>query len=295
MPIFMGGCRISMGEILAYCAPEVLSWRAVVRWHSTGFCLKTNHCELLEAMQQLEDRISPRSEPGSQTPWFDTLTGDGAVLLSAPHACRHLRDGRIKMGEEFTASLARYVARLTGNHAIFTLHPSDEDPNWQENSEYKEAIRRLVAEQQIRLVIDLHGMTNRYAMGIAIGTMYGRALHGMDVVSPFLQCGFRRVEAAALDAPLPRGAGRQVSGTGPERHWRTLVVDHPRFTGGVRNHTVTRFVAKQLGVAAVQVEIAAVNRIVYRAATTDWPHAYRGRSEGIAATTAALAALARSI
>ncbi|MEM7259707.1 MAG: hypothetical protein AAF404_20225, partial [Pseudomonadota bacterium] len=81
-------------------------------------------------------------------------------------------------------------------------------------------------------------------------------------------------------------------GTGAEKQRQTLVVDHPRFTGGVRNHTVTRFVAEQLGVAAVQVEIASVNRIVHRRATADWPFEYHGNPQGIESTFNALVALA---
>ena len=84
-------------------------------------------------------------------------------------------------------------------------------------------------------------------------------------------------------------------GVGAEQHWQRVVVDHPLFTGGVRNHTVTRFAVEQLNLSAVQVEIASVNRIVHRPAAADWPFDYRGNPQGIMATVNALTALVNSL
>ncbi len=252
-----------------------------------------NHRELLAFLLDLESRISPLRYPESGQSWFETIVGDGDVLLSAPHACRHMRDGAEKMGEEYTAALVQYVAHATGNSAIFTCRKSDEDPNWLATGEYKSMLAQLVRDYGIRLVVDLHGMTNRHHMGIALGTIYGAASKDVDVVPPFLRHGFERVAVDTVAPPLELPGGIQQSpGTGAERHGFTLVVDHPRFTGGVRNQTVTRFVSEQLGIAAVQVEIASVNRIVHRASTTDWPFEYRGNPTGISATVDALSELA---
>lgn len=255
--------------------------------------MATDHRELFESLDKLEGRISPVCYPESGQPWFETVAGDGEVLLSAPHACRHMRDGTEKPGEEYTAALAQYIAQVTGNCAVFTTHKSDEDPNWLETGEYKKVLTQLVRDCGIKLVVDLHGMTNRHHMGIALGTINGRASVGVNVIAPFVQHGFVQVAADTVPSPLKLPVGvQQTSGTGAEQHRLRLVVDHPRFTGGVRNHTVTRFVSEQLGVAAVQVEIASVNRIVHRASSVDWPFEYRGNPDGIAATVDALSELA---
>ena len=69
------------------------------------------------------------------------------------------------------------------------------------------------------------------------------------------------------------------------------MVDHPRFTGGLRNHTVTRFASEVLGIPSVQVELASVARVVFSPATEDWPQSYTGDHATIAAAVCGLEAL----
>ena len=248
--------------------------------------------DLLSVLYRLEAGMRPRCSAAHGEPWFDCLHGEVPVLVSAPHACRHMRQGKEKMSEEYTAALAIHVAEVTGCYAIFTTRKSSEDPNYVAAGEYKSHVARLVAQHNIQLLIDLHGMTNRHHMGVALGTIHQRACCHRRVAEPFEQYGFMRVKPCDVlpslelteGVPLPPDAGA-------EQHRNTVVLDHPLFTGGVRNHTVTRFAAEQLGIAAVQVEIASVNRIVHRPAVTDWPHEYRGDADGIAATVNALVAL----
>ena len=251
--------------------------------------MASNTSELLAELQRLENRISPTSFCVDGDSWFRTIEGSAPVLVSAPHACRHRRDGTEKMAEEYTAALAMYLAETTGCHAIYTTHQSDEDPNWHQQGSYKTCVAKIVERHSIQLLIDLHGMTNRHHMGIALGTMHERSISHCEVLSPFQKHGFVAENVEELAEPVAYTPGvPQPKGTGAEQHWQRVVVDHPRFTGGVINHTVTRYAVEQLKIAAVQVEVASVNRIVHRAAAPDWPHEYRGNPCGIAATVNAL-------
>ncbi len=248
--------------------------------------------ELLSALHRLEAEMHPRRIAADGEPWFNCLHGEVPVLVSAPHACRHMRQGKEKMSEEYTAALAIHVAAVTGCHALYTTHKSSEDPNFVNGGEYKNQVARLVAQHNIQLLIDLHGMTNRHHMGVALGTIHQRTCCHQRVAGPFEQHGFARVNARDVLPPLEFTEGVPLPhGAGAEQHSNTVALDHPLFTGGVRNHTVTRFAAEQLGIAAVQVEIASVNRIVHRQSVADWPHEYRGNADGIAATVNALIAL----
>lgn len=216
------------------------------------------------------------------------------MLVSAPHACNHIRDGVNKMAEEFTGAMAVQLAASCGCHAIVTTHNSTEDPNWQAAGAYKNKLAELVRRHRIRFVIDLHGMTNRYRIGVALGTMRGRSVAAYDVVAPFVSHGFVATALADVPEPLRLIAGEPVPEMSADCRAK-LVVDHPRFTGGLRNHTITRFACEQLGIAAVQVEVAAVNRIVFRAAAPDWPYEYSGNPAGIIALNKALAELVKSV
>lgn len=207
--------------------------------------------------------------------WFEVVNGTVPVLVSAPHACMHVREGVRKMQEEFTGALALYLAERCGCYAIFTRYQTHEDPNWQVDSKYKRSIEALLQDRAIRFVIDLHGMTNRYHMGVALGTINGESCEAESVIAHFLQSGFIATAADNLTPDV-------------ENAWRRLVVDHPKFTGGVVNNTVTRFASQQLGVPSVQIELSSEARVVESAATEDWPHEYRGNSQAIAASVTAL-------
>jgi len=181
------------------------------------------------------------------------------------------------MEEEFTGAIARYLSDTMKCHSISTVYRAPEDPNWQTDSTYKSAIARLHKKYGFRFVIDLHGMLNRHWMGVAVGTINRRSCDAANIVEPFTSAGFVETDVSAL--------ARQNNAV---CQWRKLVVDHPRFTGGVRNHTVTRFVSEQLGISAVQIELASVARVVYSPPNQDWPQSYSGDQTAITASVLAL-------
>lgn len=254
---------------------------------------KCQSSDVLSSLQEHEQSIVSKSGGEDSGEWFRTLQGCRPVLLSAPHACTHERDGVVKMAEEFTAAMVMYLAGQVGCHAIFTVDKSVEDPNWVRGGEYKRALRNIVRQHDVRFLIDLHGMTNRYHMGVALGTMHGRSIANTDVVSPFSDEGF--VLTAANDLPVKLSAGdvnpAARSGAAENENWRRLVVDHPRFTGGLRNHTITRYACEELGINSLQVELASVARIVYCPRTLHWPYEYSGHPDAINASVNALSAL----
>ncbi|OED37140.1 hypothetical protein AB833_24625 [Chromatiales bacterium (ex Bugula neritina AB1)] len=225
-----------------------------------------------------EREVAYRQYPAAGEPWFKVISGTLPVLVSAPHACMHCRSGQWKMEEEYTAAFAVLLAEATGCSAIYTCAQTQEDPNWLQYGEYKKAIDELALKQKINFVIDLHGMTNRHHMGVAIGTMQGRACSAASVQAVFTVAGFSALPLHELERKT-------------ELHWRNLVVDHPRFTGGVRNHTVTRHAVEQLRVPAVQIELASVTRIVFSPSTEDWPIEYTGDNAAILAAFTALCSL----
>lgn len=236
--------------------------------------------DVLEQLKQLESSIAYRTLPPAGYEPFNHIIGRHPILLSAPHATCHTRNGWKKMEEEFTYSFARCLAERAGCHALFNQWEIDEDPNWDQDSRYKNRLAAIVQKHNIKLVIDLHGMTNRHQIGVAIGTINGRSCpeHEPLLESAFVDSGFRSLHLSELDR------FEQDS----EPHWQRLVMNHPRFTGGVKSHTVTRFVVDELQVPAAQVEITSAARIVYRGPHDGWPFHYFGEKEAIRSTMQAL-------
>lgn len=181
------------------------------------------------------------------------------------------------MEEEFTAAMAQVVAKSTNCHALFNQWEILGDPNWDETSSYKNKLAQIVEEHQIEMVVDLHGMTNRHNLGIAIGTMNGRACPGFEplLTQALTEANFHEVKLDELD-------------TLQQPRWNRFIFDHPRFTGGIKSHTVTRFVVDELNIPAVQVELTSAGRMVYRGPHEGWPFHYFGTKEGVQATMQAL-------
>jgi len=250
---------------------------------------------LTQALKQHDSQFHYRCSAPPGDPWFKTIKGTKPVIVSAPHACAHNRDGVLKMPEEFTGAIAFHLAQQCSCYAIASVYKTDEDPNWQTQSDYKTAIRNLVERHNILWLVDLHGMTNRYQMGIAVGTINGRACQAEEVVPSFVDAGFTLTPETPATMDLSTKRDNSISHLPQDsNNWRKLVVDHPKFTGGVTNHTVTRFASEELQLKSVQIEIASVARVVEQKPSDDWPHWYRGQPDAITATVNALRTLISS-
>lgn len=236
---------------------------------------------VLTWLEQLEATITYITPPPPGEASFRYVAGRLPVVISAPHGAAHRREGRYKSEDEYTAALARLVAEHTGAHALYAWARSDDDPNWNAVSPYKEALRRIAAEHDIRFVLDLHGMGDRHKFGVAIGTMRGTSCDGHHealIAVTLAEAGFTPATA-------------QEASAFPALYRDRYVLNHHRFTGGLTGHTVTRFAAEHLGIHAAQIELCAGLRIVSRRATHRMPQDYRGNPQGITGTVAMLETL----
>jgi hypothetical protein len=240
--------------------------------------------DLFTQLMAFEETVAYRTLPPAGLPPFRHVVGSRPVLISAPHATRHTRNGNKKMEEEFTASFAHYLAKNTNSHALFNHWEIPEDPNWDQESNYKRELAQIVDDHQIEIVIDLHGMTNRHNLGVAVGTMNGRACPGYEspLRQAFVDTGFHEVKIDDLSSLQKQG-------------WDRLIFDHPRFTGGIKSHTVTRFAVEKLEIPAMQIELCSAGRLVYRGPHDGWPFHYFGDTKGIKATMQALETFVGSI
>ncbi|MEM7802936.1 MAG: hypothetical protein AAF633_27345 [Chloroflexota bacterium] len=241
---------------------------------------------LLKELLRLEEAVDYRRSPKSNEASFSIENGKRRVLISAPHGSAHIRKGLLKPEEEFTTAITRFLARKTGAYAIYATHMHRGDPNWDKSSRYKQAIKELVEREEISFLIDLHGMTNRHGIGIAIGTMNGRSCpdHEAPVSDLFRSSGYDELAPDVTPPPLTK--------THPK--WGTFVVNHPRFTGGIVSHTITRYAAEELRISAVQIELASQIRIVERGPYGSWPK-YVGNPEAIRTTIETLSTLVTEI
>ena len=237
----------------------------------------------LHRLQELETAVSYTTLAPAGEASFTYQPGDVPILISAPHATVHLRCQRLKGEEEFTGALAQFLAEKTGVHALYSHYRSLGDPNWDRHSPYKQRLQEIVQSNDIRFVLDLHGMSNKYKIGLALGTMNGRSCPNYE---PLI------LKTVAKQLRLTSQVDAKKFS---ELHWDHFVLNHSRFTGGLANYTITRFASQQLGVPALQIELCATARVVERRPLDKWPKPFRGQPEAIEQTVNLLQALVNTV
>ncbi|MCR8471616.1 MAG: hypothetical protein QW819_00840 [Candidatus Korarchaeota archaeon] len=102
-------------------------------------------------------------------PSYKYIPGTTPVILTAPHAAPPQSD-------TFTGRLALLVAKRTSSHALISTIPRFiSDPNrmlgriWP----FRRILEKLIDENKIRLIIDLHSSNNAKENSVEIGTWYG--------------------------------------------------------------------------------------------------------------------------
>lgn len=231
---------------------------------------------LLKRLMDLESDVAYRraAAPGEES--WRYIPGRVTVLLSAPHAAAHCRNGRLKEEDEYTAALARFVGEQTGAHVLYARRRLDHDPNYDRHSPYKEHLREIIRSAGIRFVLDLHGASDRHDFGIELGTMRGQSCEGQLelILAALAKQGF---------TPDGKGLGRlELNG---------------RFTGGggVRQETITRYVWETLKTPAVQMELNSRLRVVYRAPQKPGGTPYCGDAQWIERTALAITGVVRTL
>jgi hypothetical protein len=192
---------------------------------------------LLKAIRAIEfEQIQYNS---ASDDYFGIIKGEIPVLLSAPHGAKHLRDGRWKGEDEYTAALAIQLGALTGASVIFVKNKTEEDSNHLPSTRYKDAIRELVVEQGIQFLADIHGADIARDYKMSVGIIDEEAME---------RCSCPRFKPVIEEAVRP---------------FQYPLFNLDAFTAGLPA-TVTSFARHACGIEAAQFEINARYRIVER-------------------------------
>ena len=165
--------------------------------------------------------------PKKATP-YKYFPGTLPLLVSAPHAVRHVRHKKIKPSDEFTGSMAYLLNEITSCHSLAVAKLYGGDPNFDSPCIYKDFIGSLKAQNRFKLVIDLHGASREHDFAVDIGTMNGVSLLGQNTYSDVLR-------KCLLN-------------------YDVMPISENRFTIS-GNKTITAHASKNLGIPALQLEI----------------------------------------
>jgi len=191
--------------------------------------------EILAHLREIEfTRIDYDQEAD---PYFAYLPGTIPVLVSAPHGTKHYRasEGRWRVEDAYTSSLAIELGKLTGAHVLYARNKSREDANNDADGEYKAFLEKIVKEKGIKFILDLHGAEGGRPFSVDVGV--------------------RESAVAACSCPTYRGTlEKTFSGFEADLFNQHFSARSPG--------TITSFARDSLGIEAAQIEINAHYRVV---------------------------------
>ena len=98
--------------------------------------------------------------------------GSIPILFSAPHTMKQIKeDGSIKLNEPYTKAIALYLNNHFNVNCMIKIKDSGLDSNRDNRDEYKRELIRFVKDNNIKLVIDLHGASKNQDFDVEFGTL----------------------------------------------------------------------------------------------------------------------------
>ena len=98
--------------------------------------------------------------------------GDVKVLLTAPHTMlQQKEDGSYKYNEPYTKAICKYVSEITNCSYLIKTKDTMIDANKDEEDEFKKLLLKIIDENDIKLVLDIHGASRDRDFDVELGTL----------------------------------------------------------------------------------------------------------------------------
>ena len=152
--------------------------------------------------------------PAQDAKSFELLSGEiSNVMFSCPHAVSQMRKGKEKWADINTGPLGLALHSLGYTVMIKTKNCND-DANYDMKSPYKDYLSKYVKKNNIKYLIDLHGMSKKRNVLISLGTSFGtHSDKSLELTNQFIKIANKNglnPEQICIDFPFS-GAKRTVS------------------------------------------------------------------------------------
>ncbi len=98
--------------------------------------------------------------------------GNVPIIFTAPHTMSQSReDGTIKLSEPYTKAIALYLNKYFNVNCMIKVRDTGVDANSDKRDEFKRELIRFIKDNDIKLVIDLHGASESRNFDIEFGTL----------------------------------------------------------------------------------------------------------------------------
>lgn len=107
---------------------------------------------------------------GSSENDYKYKSGTIPVLISAPHTVKQWRNNQYKGADSYTGALVKTLHKTTGAHVIYKTSSKGDENYTTNETNYRKKIKHIVKNNEIKVIIDLHGMLSHRKSDIDIGT-----------------------------------------------------------------------------------------------------------------------------
>ncbi|SCY30949.1 N-formylglutamate amidohydrolase [Alkaliphilus peptidifermentans] len=183
---------------------------------------------ITERVSELEEQFKINNYYGDKSRGiYNYKRGSIPIMVSAPHSVKQIRNNNVKAADVGTGGIAIVLHELTDCHVIYRTFTANGDANRDLNCNYKRELVKKLAKNNIKYLIDLHGMRRDRPHDIDVGTLNGLTTDWITdnlIIDKFTTHGIKDVRFNYLFDGTPRG-------------------------------TVTRTVYQQLGIICFQLEL----------------------------------------
>lgn len=103
---------------------------------------------------------------------FIIIKGEVPILFSSAHTMLQKRDDKsYKLNEPYTKAISLYLNKYFKTYSIVKSSDTGIDSNIDNYDKYNVEMRRLIKDNNIKLVIDLHGASKERNFDIEFGTL----------------------------------------------------------------------------------------------------------------------------
>lgn len=97
--------------------------------------------------------------------------GNVPILFTAAHTMEQHLNNNIKPGETYTKAIAMYLNKYCDTSYLIKIKDTAIDSNRDNHDEFKKELMKIVKENNIKLVIDLHGAKKERDFDVEFGTL----------------------------------------------------------------------------------------------------------------------------
>ena len=171
---------------------------------------------------------------------FKILKNKYKIMISAPHSVKHIREWELLPQDLLTWWLALYLWKRLNLSVIYSTSYKVWDPNFDENkkSEYKQELAKYIKENDIKVLIDLHGCRSFRNFSIELWTWWEwdlNLLWRLDILN-------------SVEKSLNESLKSYI------QHTRKSITRNTIFSAN-RETTVSSFISKECKIPTIQIEI----------------------------------------